>query len=245
MSVYNEENTVENAILSILKQTYSFWELIVVDDCSADNTRNIIEKYCIIDKRVKLIQNKKNRGLAYSLNKAIYHSKGQFIARMDGDDFSLPQRFEEQVKFLNENENIMVLGSSAFYSSKHGFSGKKINVPKCHKKIMRCIFKKNPFIHPSVMVRREFYLKTGGYDIKMRRAQDYDLWLRGRFVGQYHNLQTPLLVYNFQRKSSIRNIIDVLQIKLKNSSRVYDIFKSFIWSGFEVGAHIMYVFKGH
>ena len=104
MSNYNtEESYLRASIESILNQTYENFEFIIVDDCSTDNSIDVIESYS--DKRIKLIKNKENMGLTKSLNVAIKEAKGEFIARMDADDISLPQRFEKQVEFLTYKDS--------------------------------------------------------------------------------------------------------------------------------------------
>lgn len=182
MGVYNEESSIARAIESVINQTYLCWEFIIVDDCSTDKTRDIISKYCSSDPRIKLYKNKKNFGLAYSLNLAIDKSSGVYFARMDADDISLPNRFEEQLKTLDLNRKVMVVGTAAYYIDSDNLKKRLVRMPQCHRDLLNLIFKKSPFIHPSVMMRKEYLKITNGYDVRLRRAQDYDLWLRGRFI---------------------------------------------------------------
>ena len=105
MSNYNtDEEYLRAAIESVLNQTYENFEFIIVDDCSTNNSVDVIESYS--DKRIKLIKNKGNMGLTKSLNIAIKAAKGEFIARMDADDIALPQRFEKQIEFLKKKSGI-------------------------------------------------------------------------------------------------------------------------------------------
>lgn len=108
MSVYNESEYIAEAIESILKQTYKKFEFIIVDDCSTDETPEIIKHYAESDNRIIFVQNETNLGLTQNLNKALNISNGAYIARMDGDDISLPERFERQIEFLNEHKEIML-----------------------------------------------------------------------------------------------------------------------------------------
>jgi len=233
MGAYNEEATISESIESILSQTYSYWQLIIIDDCSTDRTAAVIKRYCDKDHRISIHKNSQNLGLAESLNKGISLAKGPYIARMDADDLSLPNRFEEQVKILDSDPRVMVVGSAAYYVSSHNHTKKLVRMPQHHKELSRRIFKMSPFIHPSVVMRREFLSRTGGYNVKLRRAQDYDLWLRGRFIGKYYNIQEPLILYSYQNKKMFKGFINTVQIRLKNASTRMDIFKSVYWSIYE------------
>lgn len=241
MSVYNEEKNVENAILSIMAQTYENWEFIILDDGSTDHTLEVIERVSAKDDRIKLLKNEGNFGLAYSLNKGISYSRGDYIVRMDADDVSLPNRLECQLTFLEKNADIDVLGAAAYYTKKPQYSENIVILPESHDEILSNIFKKCPFIHSSVMMRRSFLKETGGYNNMLRRAQDYDLWLRGQFTGRYHNLQLPLIRYNFKRKIKLKDIFAVLQIKIHNAKKKTDIFYAVFWSVYELSMLIWYV----
>ena len=107
MSVYNDEKYLNEALDSIFAQTIQNFELIIIDDCSTDDTVKIIESYH--DKRIRLMVNDKNEGLTKNLNKALKYVRGKYIARMDGDDRSRPQRFEKQIEFLEENQDLMLI----------------------------------------------------------------------------------------------------------------------------------------
>ena len=233
MGVYNEEASIAKAIDSVIKQTYSCWEFIIVDDCSTDKTRDIISKYCASEPRIKLYKNKKNFGLAFSLNLAINKSSGAYIARMDADDISLPNRFEQQLKILDLNSKVMVVGTAAYYIDSDSLKKRLVRMPQYHQDLSNFIFKKSPFIHPSVMMRKEYLKITNGYDSRLRRAQDYDLWLRGRFIGEYYNIQEPLIIYAYQNNKISKSFFNSVQIRLKNSSSVMDFFKSIYWSIYE------------
>lgn len=233
MGAFNEVATIGKAIESIINQTYSCWEFIIVDDCSTDGTLEIITSYCEKDSRIKVYRNNRNIGLAESLNKAINYASGIYIARMDADDISLPNRFDEQVKRLDSDSKVMVVGSAAYYINRSNTKKKMVRMPEYHRDILRLIFKMSPFIHPSVMMRREFLSLTNGYNPKLRRAQDYDLWLRGRFIGEYYNIQVPLILYSYQNNKMFKGFINTVQIRLKNASTMMDIFKSVYWSIYE------------
>ncbi|EOH9579889.1 glycosyltransferase family 2 protein, partial [Campylobacter jejuni] len=156
MPCYNRQEYIVDAIESILNQTYSNFEFIIIDDCSTDNTYEIVKKYAENDKRIIVLKNEKNQGIVYALNRGFSIAKGKYIARMDDDDISLPNRLEKQVEYMEANLNITVLGSFI-----EVFNEK---FEKCYSwvceddpeilSILINFF--NPMCHPSVMIRREF-----------------------------------------------------------------------------------------
>lgn len=196
MAAYNTEKTIEMAIQSIVDQTYTNWEFVIIDDGSTDATIPIIYDIQRRCKKIKLISNKKNLGLAASLNKGIAFSKGKYIARMDADDESYPERLEKQIMFMQKHPEVDVLGTGAVLIGKQGEFQNHILLPETHDELESCIFKKSLFFHPSVMMKKRFLEKVGGYDEKAIRSQDLELWIKGFKRGYtYHNLQEPLLKY--------------------------------------------------
>jgi len=195
MGVYNAEKTIEKAINSIVNQTYKNWELIICDDCSSDSSFEIIDRFTKLDRKIILLKNTENMRLPYTLNKCIYHATGVYIARMDADDISVENRLEQQVKFLNENSHISMVGSNSFLFDENGIKGVR-------KKEEHPTFKSlrlgNPFIHPTIMIRKSVLLDLGGYTVSKRtiKGQDSDLWFR--FFNNNnaaYNIQYPLLYY--------------------------------------------------
>ena len=189
LSVYNGEASIVDAVESIRAQTFTDWELIAVDDASRDRTGALLHDFD--DERIRILCNDRNQGLAASLNAAFRTSRGKLIARMDADDVALPDRFAKQVAFLEAHPDVDVLGGGALLLGEAGTSMRR----ETHEEIAAQIFKENPFIHPAVMMRRHVLEELGGYDESLRRAQDYDLWLRGISRFRYHNLQEPLIRY--------------------------------------------------
>lgn len=178
MSVYNQETYLKDAIESILNQTFTDFEFIIINDGSTDKTKEIIENYQKLDSRIKII-NQKNQGLTKSLNKGIFVSQGEYIARMDADDISLPQRIEKQAIFLDSHPDVGMVGVWAELFSD--------NIPCITKSCFVSDFEKiseylvstgNCFVHSSVMVRADIIKKLGGYDERLVKSQDYELWLR-------------------------------------------------------------------
>ncbi|MEZ4795941.1 MAG: glycosyltransferase [Flavobacteriaceae bacterium] len=190
MPVYNCELYVEEALSSILNQTFSDFEVLIIDDASTDATVSIIKSFN--DKRINLIVKPKNTGYTNSLNHGCKIAKGKYIARMDGDDVSLPERFEKQIVFLEANPDVMVCGTTY---SKIG-NPKRITIPQYHDDIKIRLLWGNCIAHPSVMIRKEaLEVFSEPYDTLKEPAEDYDLWVRLLAVGKLHNLPDVLLDY--------------------------------------------------
>lgn len=217
MSVFNEERMLSNAIESILRQSYHFWLLILVNDASTDNSQKVIDYYEKKDKRITSIVNKSNKGLAYSLNKAIESCNSEYIARMDADDISYPDRLEVQLRYLEKHSEIDILGAGAEVI-KTNRSKSIVFKPESHNAILNSIEKTNPFFHSSVMMRCNFVKSLGGYDIKCLRAQDYDLWFRGIDKFKYHNLQKVLMIYS-SKNQSFESIYYGFRVRIINAYR--------------------------
>ena len=178
MAVYNAEKTLDEAIESILGQTYQNWQFIICDDCSTDGTydkllgyqKNYPEKFVII-------QNEKNSKLAYSLNHCLQYADGEYIARMDADDISLPERFEKQVEYLESHPNIAVVGTSMIRFDEGGDFGEITSYQNPNKYILKTAV---PYFHATIMMRKVAMDKIGGYTVAKRteRGQDLDLWFK-------------------------------------------------------------------
>lgn len=196
MGAYNEEKNIGKCIESILKQSFSDFELIICDDCSTDNTRKVIEFYANKDNRIKLITNERNLKVAASLNKCLEYSKSEYIAIMDADDICLEGRFLKQVNFLDEHPEYEMVGGGARIFDGNNISD--LRLPKEYPSKNDVIYGP-PFIHPTIMIRRNVLLSLKGYDTSDRtiRGQDWDLWFRF-FSKNYnaYNLQEPLIVYS-------------------------------------------------
>jgi glycosyltransferase involved in cell wall biosynthesis len=219
MSVYNGQSQVISAIESIQSQTFGEWEMIVVDDGSSDNTYDLLEEAAKNDFRIKVLSNNHNLGLAASLNKALGFCRFKFIARMDSDDRNHPERFSKQVSFLEQHLDIDVLGASAIEVDSEGRIIGITPRRETHEELVFHIYKVNPFIHSSVMARREFFDVLRGYDESLLRGQDYDLWLRGYHQFRYHNLQEPLIYYRRNTTPNWRDAIYTSRVIMKAIKR--------------------------
>lgn len=204
MSVYNSEDYLKEAIDSILGQTYANLEFIIIDDASTDRSLDIVKSYN--DKRILLIKNEVNIGLAASLNKGIEIARGKYIARMDSDDISQSNRIYEQVKYLENNPDILCYGSWARYFGDNMPRSLKIKhflrlydtfrVPLKYEDIKASLLFWIPFVHPTVMFNSALLRQNNlVYNPCLRRAQDYELWSRLCFLGKCANTSKVLLNY--------------------------------------------------
>ena len=216
MPVFNEGGNLSIAVNSIILQSLKSWNLVIVDDGSTDNTRELAYAYSEKYHNIKLLVNKDNRGLSYSLNKAISQTDSEYIARMDADDIAMTGRLKSQLRFLKDHPEIDVLGTGAEVLTGHNKT--IILKPENHNNILKSIEKTNPFFHSSIMMRRSFIESIGGYDNQCTRAQDYDLWLRGVDNFRYHNLQEVLMVY-LSKNQSFKSIHYGLKVRVINSFR--------------------------
>lgn len=195
MSVYNCGERFIQALKSIEKQTYNNWECIICDDGSKDETYNKLIEYTKRNPKYTIIQNKKNEGLASSLNNCLKFCTGEFIARMDDDDISYPERFEKQIDFLNRHPEIAFVSSSAdLYDGTSVFGRRNLHEFPAKRDMVYG----SQFIHPATMFRADILNAVNGYRVskETRRGQDYDLYMRlyGKgFKGA--NLLEPVFRY--------------------------------------------------
>lgn len=248
LATYNGSSTLPEAVRSIYEQSYKNWELIIIDDCSSDDVHKALDDYAN-DPRIKLYRNEKNIGLARSLNRAMELSTGKYIARMDDDDFSEKERIEKQLDFMSKNPDIDVLGSGAtLVDSNLEYIGVKL-MPERHEEIKRDIYKYSPLIHPTVMMRRSFVTRHGGYNENMRRKEDYELWGRTILLARFHNLQDPLIKYRVKKSKSIKAIPPGVLVRIKIGLSMGCFFKSLYWASIYASVsllrHVGYVQKAH
>jgi len=172
MSVYNGEKFISESINSILNQTYKNFEFLIVNDGSTDNSEKIIESFS--DSRIIYLP-KQNTGLTKSLNYGLSRAKGKYIARIDCDDFSLPHRLEYQIKKIEKNKELGLVASRAkiIENKKNGYTPFYTDDD-----IQEIIKTKNPFVHSSVLISKDYFEKINFYNESYRVTQDYDAWMR-------------------------------------------------------------------
>lgn len=220
MPVYNAEDYVEEAIRSILLQTYSNLELIIVDDNSEDGSLNRIYGFC--DERIKIIHNETNKGIAYTTNIAIKNGDGKYIALMDDDDVSEPERIEKQVKYLENHIEIDVLGGAYEVIDEEGNHISYPAVPRSNSKYIKAMlpFRCVDFVNSTTMIRRDFIIKN---DIWYRDGfygmQDYQFFIEAAEKGAISSLDSKIL-----KKRKHRNCYTDLQI-MNNSKKRGEKFK--------------------
>ena len=192
MGIYNCENTLDEAIQSLLDQTNQQWKLIMCDDGSKDNTYKKAKSYAEQYENIILIQNYKNMGLNYTLNQCLEYVDTEYVARMDADDISLPTRLEKEINFLDNHEEYAIVSTPMIYFDENG----DFRTGKGNGKAIKSDFIKGPpFCHAPCMVRSEAYRKVKGYTIaeKLLRVEDYHLWYKMYLNGyRGYNLKEPL-----------------------------------------------------
>ena len=202
MPVYNGEKYLREAVESILAQTFRNFELIAVDDGSTDGSASILAGYRQQDERIVILTHSKNQGIVSALNRGLEIAQGKYIARMDADDVSLPERFERQVEFLETHPQVGVLGSEAIFMDSQGQDIARMAQTHDDLSIRWTSLLANVFFHPTVMFRRavltEFNL---GYQPGLQSGQDYDLWVHMLEHTQGANLDQPLVRYRVTAES--------------------------------------------
>ncbi len=195
MGVYNDKEGLERAVESILKQSYGDFEFIICDDGSADGSLKLLKILASQDSRIVLFENQKNMGLPYTLNRCLSLARAKYIARMDADDESLPERFAEQITFLEAHPEIAILGTAINFFDKDGIWG-KLEYPLLPQK--KDFLLRSPFCHPSIMMRKEVLEELGGYSSKKKtgRSEDYDLFMR-LYVAGYTGANLPAVLLNY------------------------------------------------
>jgi glycosyltransferase involved in cell wall biosynthesis len=178
MPVYNAAPFLEEAIRSISRQTERNWEFIIVDDGSTDETGVILERALKADDRIRIVINDQNIGLTRSLNRALDLASGEFIARQDGDDASLPERFKKQIACLRENPKVAAVGCAFEVMDVDGTELSVSRPPEDREVIRRLLKKRNPLAHGSLMFRKAALDSCGRYNEFFRTAQDFDLLRR-------------------------------------------------------------------
>ncbi len=179
MSVYDSARFLAPAIESILAQSFTDFEFLILNDGSKDDSAAIIDSYAAKDSRIRAIH-RENKGLIISLNQLLAEAKAPLIARMDGDDIAKPERFARQISFLNAHPDHGVLGTWTEDMDENGnsFYLSGADHPTTDDEFQRVVGERSPLCHPSVIMRRDLALDAGGYHAAFRHCEDYDLWLR-------------------------------------------------------------------
>ena len=208
MSVYNGEDYLAETIDSVISQTFTEWEFIIINDCSTDNTSKILAEYGSKDERIKVHTNETNLRLPSSLNKALSLAEGKYIARMDADDICMPDRLQKQYDFMGENPNVD-LSSCRFFTLKNGVyssggcGGKNDDIS-----IKALLLVTNPILHPGIIAKADV-IKKLGYDKNFTCTEDMELWTRFVLSGKkVEILPEYLMIYRLHDKQITETTLD-------------------------------------
>ena len=202
IGVHNGEPFLRDSIDSLLNQTFDDFELIIVDDASTDTSLETLGS--ISDPRVTIQSLPENRGLAHALNRGLTLAKGEYIARQDADDISLPERFQKQVDYLDQHPEVGVLATGVQIITETGEPNGTVIFPEHHYCLVWQFNFMNPIVHPSVMMRRSLLEQVGGYR-ELKVTQDYDLWVRLRNLTRFSTLQ-EVLVHFRKHQGSVSSV---------------------------------------
>ena len=203
LATFNDERFLAEAIESILEQTMPDFEFIVIDDASTDGTPEIIQRYVTRDARITVLHNAENLGLTKSLNRGLRSAKGRYVARMDGDDVSAPNRFERQYAYLENHPGCHFLSTEGAVIGEHGKTILKIRTNPATATRPDRYRGALPYVHSSMMLRREALLALDGYDENFATRQDLDLWLRALRAGFVIDVLQEDLIYRRHHLASL------------------------------------------
>lgn len=242
---FNNEHTLANAVKSVLSQSFTDWEMILIDDGSTDGSVEIAAAMTKIDSRISLVSDGMNRGLITRLNQIIGMAKGEFIARMDADDMMLPEKLQSQMEILMKNKQIDVIDTAAYTINEKdeptGLRGTE-DIATERKQVIKNVL----LFHPTVIAKTSWF-KLNLYSSDFLRAEDYELWNRAFDNTVFYRIKKPLFLYregNVNVKNYILSMRSVRKIikrygpsVLNKHEIVYEILKTYVKSA-------LYVFFG-
>lgn len=207
--------SINRAIDSVIAQSYSNWELFVIDDGITDNTEEIVREYIKKDNRIIFLKNESNLGIQKTLNRGLKEAKGEYIARIDDDDEWIDKdKLKKQIEFFNNNIDCVLIGTGVIVVNEEGLELFRYLLPEKDRDIRGKLLEKNCFVHSSVMFRKDIVISLGGYSEEKytKHVEDYDLWLKLGTVGKLSNL--PIYAVNFTlREGSISSMNKIEQFK--------------------------------
>ncbi|MDP2788592.1 MAG: glycosyltransferase family 2 protein [bacterium] len=200
LPAYNGAKSLKKALSSVLAQSYTNWELLVINDDSSDNTENIVLSFAKNDNRIKYLKNEHNLGVQKTRNLALKVAQYEYIAEIDQDDEWLDiDKLKKQVEFLENNQDYVLVGTGVIVVDEEGVEISRYLMPKTDAEIRAKILRANCFIHSSVMYRTKKVKDIGGYTVE-KMSEDHDLWLRLGRVGRFMNFQEYSVQYCFSPK---------------------------------------------
>lgn len=218
MPCYNAASHLEDAMNSILTQTYSNLEVIAINDCSTDKTSEILHKMAVTDNRIKVVDNEENLRLIKTLNKGVSLCTGDYIARMDSDDIALPERIEKEVAFLEQNKDHDIVSSLFLAFRSDNPSRKDLHHnPLRHEELRAYMLFKSGICHPAVMIRKRIFSELGlKFELDYLHVEDYALWSKAIYQTKIANIDEPLLLYRVH-PNQVSSLNELLQIQNKRS----------------------------
>ena len=209
---YNAEKYIEEAIESILNQTFTDFEFIIIDDCSTDKTWEIIQKYKEKDKRIVAIKNEKNLGIAGNRNRLKKLAKGKYVVWQDADDISMPDRLKHQYEFMEANEQVGICGGwLEFFNDKGQSSVRKYK--EKDEDLRKNIFKFSPVAQPGAIIRKSVLDEMGDYDLNYPPAEDLDMSFRIGRQYKFANLQEVVIKYRENDNSATFTRLKTTELK--------------------------------
>ena len=202
LPTYNGARTLSRAIESVIAQTYSSWELLVIDDGSADATAEIAEGYVARDGRVRSLRNDTNLGIQKTLNRGLSEAKGKYVARIDDDDAWIdPEKLSRQMAYMENSPDCVLVGTGVALWDESGIETSRYLLPETDAAIRARMLSKNCFVHSTVLFSRDAAMQAGGYGEgePVRHVEDYDLWLRLGLLGSMANL--PIYAVGFTERA--------------------------------------------
>lgn len=217
---YNRASYIKEAIDSVLNQSFKDFELIVLDDCSTDNTEEIVKSY--FDEKIKYFKNDKQLRIAASRNKAIDLCGGKYIAVLDSDDIWYDtEKLKKQIEFLENNKEYALVGTNAIFINDKGEEIKKSSVKIEDKEIRKSILLRNQFFHSSVLFSKDVFINLGNYDENLKIGEDYDLFLR---IGQKYKFAN---LKDYSTKYRVHSGSICVSDKIKASNDTMKIIKKY------------------
>jgi glycosyltransferase involved in cell wall biosynthesis len=219
LAVYNGQQYLRESLDSVLAQTFTDFEFLIIDDGSTDQTLPILRECEKRDARVRLVS-RPNKGLTNTLNEGLSLARGEFLARMDADDVCLPTRFEKQIAYLRQHPECVLLGSRVLLMDPEGMPIREMCMEQTHEEIDAAHLGRGwPVVHPATMMRMSALNQIGGYRDEFNTLEDLDLFLRLAEVGKLANLPEILLRYR-QHFASVTHSKEETQNQIRQA--IYD-----------------------
>ncbi len=208
MIVHNGATFIEEAITSVLDQTFKDFEFLILNDGSTDHTQDIIDRFVKTDKRIRAIKNDKNKGLSFSRNTIMRMARGKYIATTDADDISISTRFETQYNYLENNSSIDILGSAVKLINDKGEAFESWLYPETDKEIKEGLNNSCIVANPSSLFRKEVFERTGGYNEALTICEDWDFFVRAAKDFSFANTKEAMILYRVHNNNISKNKLE-------------------------------------